>query len=112
MEPSNKPVNFDKLKETETYQDLVMKNAMSEEGNAAIRAHLNDVIENGSSSAYSPESYSGPDREEMTFWDKRKVLGGQSSLAGTPDGLAGPAIAVADFFTEDFGTDQRRCDSR
>ena len=69
---------------------------------AAIRAHLNDVIENGSSSAYSPESYSGPDREEMTFWDK--VLGGNSSLAGTPDGLAGPAIAVADFFTEDFGT--------
>ena len=97
-------MNFDKLKETKTYQDLAMENAMSEEEIAAIRAHLNDVIENGSSSAYSPESYSGPDREEMTFWDKRKVLGGNSSLAGTPDGLAGPAIVVADFFTEDFGT--------
>ena len=74
-------------------------------GRIATIAHLNDIIENGgSSSPYSPESYSGPDREEMTFWDKRKVLGGNSSLAGTPDGLAGPAIAVADFFTEDFGT--------
>ncbi|WP_405096939.1 HNH/endonuclease VII fold putative polymorphic toxin [Oceanobacillus sp. FSL H7-0719] len=74
-------------------------------GRIATIAHLNDIIENGgSSSPYSSESYSGPDREEMTFWVKRKVLGGNSSLAGTPDGLAGPAIAVADFFTEDFVT--------
>ncbi len=103
-EPSNKPVNFDKLKETKTYQELAMENAMSEEEIAAIGSHLNDIIENGSTSAYSLENYSEPDREEIKFWDKRKVLGGNLSLAGTPDGLAGPAIAVADFFTEDFGT--------
>ncbi len=103
-EPSNKPVNFDKLKETKTYQDLAVENTMSEEEIAAIRSHLNDIIENDSTSAYSLENYSEPDREEIKFWDKRKVLGGNLSLAGTPDGLAGPAIAVADFFTEDFGT--------
>ncbi|GEM_PF-5688255 len=62
------------IKETETYQDLAMENVISEEENAAIEAFLNDVIENGgSSSPYSSESYSEPDREEMTFGDKRKV---------------------------------------
>gem|GEM_PF-2322561 len=103
-EPSNKPVNFDKLKETKAYQDLAMENAMSEEEIAAIKAHLNDIRENGSTGTYSPENYSEADRKEITFWDQRKVLGGNSSLVGTPDGLAGPAIAVADFFTEDLVT--------
>src|SRR5699024_5862607 len=38
-----------------------------------------------------------PEEEPIDFWDKRKVAGGNSPLAGTPDGLAGPASATFDF---------------
>ncbi len=105
-EPSSKPVNFDKLKETKAYQELAMKNAMSEEEIAAIKAHLNEIKENGSTGAYSPENDSLPEygkEKETAFWEQRNALVGNSSLAGTPDGLAGPFTAVAGFFTEDFG---------
>ena len=56
---------------------------------------LNEIEETGlKSDEYSPENYSKPDYGEITYWDKRRVLGGNSSLAGTPDGLAGPAVEV------------------
>src|SRR5699024_7778051 len=38
-----------------------------------------------------------PEEEPIDFWDNRKVAGGNSPLAGTHDGLAGPASATFDF---------------
>src|SRR5699024_3516280 len=38
-----------------------------------------------------------PEEETIDFWDKKEVAGGNSPLAGTPDGLAGSASATFDF---------------
>src|SRR5699024_898948 len=38
-----------------------------------------------------------PEEEPLGCWDKKEVAGGNSPLAGTPDGLAGPASATFDF---------------
>ena len=38
-----------------------------------------------------------PDYGPITYEDRRKVMGGYSDLAGTPDGLAGPATATLNF---------------
>src|SRR5699024_7863042 len=45
-----------------------------------------------------------PEEEPLGFWDKKEVAGGNSPLAGTPDGLAGPATAGFNFMFDDIGT--------
>ncbi|MBD1221956.1 hypothetical protein [Virgibacillus halodenitrificans] len=50
------------------------------------------------------ENIKQPAYGPITFRDKRKVVGGNSSLAGTPDGLAGYATMAYRYFTDDIAT--------
>ncbi|MFD2655657.1 HNH/ENDO VII family nuclease [Gracilibacillus thailandensis] len=74
---------------------------MSDEEVAAIQNYLKE-IESGEVKPNKDWNVSQFENPELTFEDKRKVLGGMGT--GTPDGLAGPSTATFKFFTEDIAT--------
>src|SRR5690625_3409957 len=54
-----------------------------------IKAFLNSGKEG---TPFDPNDFADPYDEPITVADKMEVLGGNSPLSGTPDGLAGPAM--------------------
>lgn len=53
---------------------------------------------------YQTANYKSHEDEPLGFWDKQKVTGRKSTLAGPPDGLAGPATAEFNFIFDDVRT--------
>jgi len=86
------------LMESEEYQQLAAENQFgmtTEEEAALVDWMLN--LDSPKPNSDSLESYEGETvdaREEITFEHERQVKGGNSELAGTPDGLAGPTTAM------------------
>src|SRR5699024_1924769 len=81
----------------EFYQDMVGQgNTEGEE--EQLLAFMGEVekgnIDIDEVSVYDNE-YS--EEEPLGYWDKQKVMGGNSPLAGTPDGLAGPTKFTLDI---------------
>ncbi|WP_208585896.1 T7SS effector LXG polymorphic toxin [Gracilibacillus suaedae] len=74
---------------------------MSDEEAATIQNYLKE-IESGEVKPNKDWNVSQFKYPELTFEDKRKVLGGMGT--GTPDGLAGPSTTTFKFFTEDIAT--------
>src|SRR5699024_8253816 len=81
----------------EIYQDMVEQASLnSEYEDEQIASFLQgeENFEDGEIQANDNEYH---EEEPLGFWDKKEVAGGNSPLAGTPDGLAGPASATFDF---------------
>lgn len=99
---SKTPINFDKIETSVEYQQLAEQNKLSVQEEEAISKYLKNLDEKDVS--FNADDVKQPDYGPITFWDKRKVVGGNSSLAGTPDGLAGYATMAHHYFTDDIAT--------
>ncbi|WHX24539.1 hypothetical protein QNH47_10040 [Virgibacillus halodenitrificans] len=95
-------MNFDKIETSVEYQQLAEQNKLSVQEEEAISKYLKNLDEKDVS--FNADDVKQPDYGPITFWDKRKVVGGTSSLAGTPDGLAGYATMAYHYFTDDIAT--------
>ncbi|MYL58321.1 hypothetical protein GLW20_12465 [Virgibacillus halodenitrificans] len=99
---SKTPMNFDKIEASVESQQLAEQNKLSVQEEEAISKYLKNLDEKDVS--FNADDDKQPDYGPITFWDKRKVVGGNSSLAGTPDGLAGYATMAYHYFTDDIAT--------
>ncbi len=99
---SKTPMNFDKIETSVEYQQLAEQNKLSVQEEEAISKYLKNLDEKDVS--FNADDVKQPDYGPITFWDKRKVVGGNSSLAGTPNGLAGYATMAYHYFTDDIAT--------
>ena len=73
---STKEINrseFDKLKETELYQDLAEKNKLTSEEEAVLRDYLQNL---DPTNKFNLDDFEVPDYGPITYADKQKVLGG------------------------------------
>ena len=90
-----KSADIDKIKETEAYQNLAVKNQMTADEEAQLKNYLQNIDPDDRNSPYAPENDAHPDYGPITFWDKREVIVSNKDV--TPDGLAGPTTATLTF---------------
>ncbi|GIO22187.1 hypothetical protein [Oceanobacillus sp. J11TS1] len=85
---------------------MVEQNTLTASEEAAIRNYVKDMEENGSNSDYTVGNYEFPRGDEITFWDKQKVLGGTSANSDTYDqlGLGYIFASVVNYQLEDVVT--------
>src|SRR5699024_2055354 len=81
----------------EFYQDMVEQASLNSEYEDEQIASFLEGEENFEDGEIQANDNEYPEEEPIGFWDKKEVAGGNSPLAGTPDGLAGPASATFDF---------------
>src|SRR5699024_9874327 len=81
----------------EFYQDMVEQASLNSEYEDEQIASFLEGEENFEDGEIQANDNEYPEEEPLGFWDKKEVAGGNSPLAGTPDGLAGPASATFDF---------------
>ena len=90
-----KSADIDKIKETEAYQNLAVKNQMTADEEAQLKNYLQNIDPDDRNSPYAPENYVHPGYGPITFWDKREVIVSNKDV--TPDGLTGPTTATLTF---------------
>ncbi|WP_053217783.1 T7SS effector LXG polymorphic toxin [Virgibacillus senegalensis] len=83
-----------------TPEDFATVN-MSDHEVTAIQDYL-AKLESGEIKSNTDWKVTQPQDHEITFEDKREVMGGMGS--GSPGGLGGPVSATFDFFTKDIAT--------
>ncbi|APC47630.1 hypothetical protein BME96_05375 [Virgibacillus halodenitrificans] len=79
-------MSFDKIEASIEYHQLAEQNKLSVQEEEGISKYLKNLDEKDAS--FNADNVKQPDYGPITFWDKRKVVGGNSSLTGTSDGLA------------------------
>ena len=99
---SKTPPKFDRIKENDTYKELAQKNELTVEEDALLSDYI--ATSDPDRPKYSKADFEDPEHGPITYWDKRKVYGGNSSLAGSPDGLAGYSLMAYHFITDDIAT--------
>src|SRR5699024_1692603 len=81
----------------EFYQDMVEQASLNSEYEDEQIASFLEGEENFEDGEIQANDNEYPEEEPLGFWDKKEVAGGNSPLAGTPDGLAGPANFTLDI---------------
>src|SRR5699024_318797 len=79
------------------YQDMVEQASLNSEYEDEQIASFLQGEENFEDGEIQANDNEYPVEEPLGFWDKKEVAGGNSPLAGTPDGLAAPATATFDL---------------
>src|SRR5690625_3316041 len=90
----SKDTDIKELKKTEQYQQLEAQNQLTAEEEAALSNWLLNPDKPKNVSIEDYEALTVDAKEPFTFEQERQMKGGNSNLAGTPDGLAGPTTAL------------------
>lgn len=90
----SKDTDINELKKTEQYQQLEAQNQLTAEEEATLSNWLLNPDKPKNVSIEGYEALIVDAKEPLTFGQERQVKGGNSELAGTPDGLASPTIAL------------------
>ena len=90
----SKDTDIKELKKTEQYQQLEAQNQLTAEEEAALSNWLLNPDKPKNVSIEDYETFTVDAKESFTFEQERQMKGGNSDLAGTPDGLAGPTTAL------------------
>src|SRR5690625_594265 len=90
----SKDTDINELKKTEQYQQLEAQNQLTAEEESALSNWLLNPDKPKNVSIEDYETLTVDAKEPFTFEQERQMKGGNSDLAGTPDGLAGPTTAL------------------
>ncbi len=90
----SKDTDINELKKTEQYQQLETQNQLTAEEEAVLSNWLLNPDKPKNVSIEDFEALTVDAKEPLIFEQERQMKGGNSDLAGTPDGLAGPTTAL------------------